>query len=287
MSFEKSKEIVRSFNHDFQFKYVKLDLPNMADSEFLNFDEDDFKNYKWNYYWVGSDLPPFGDDDSPELKFQKVFKEEYDELNNRNIFFHCCLLETYKENFKVVLNKFLDRFPDALKVNAIKEEIDKFVEPSENTYLYSLASDEVKLSLNFSRTAILRFLIEEANKENYDVNVFEDFHKNIFSTEIVPFSIEGKIKSNNDDDDLKLQWNGDISNLIELIEALLVNENIKGTKKDVYKYFGDLFNLDLSKHAIIVSKFIHRNTDNETKFLNELASSLLKEIKARLEKKRN
>lgn len=281
MAFEKTKEVLSDFEVLFEYELKLIEIKDSSDSLPFELESNYTEQEKWWYYWTGRDkVFPFCE--NPQSKFREVFAKEYKELNLKKEFFFCCLLETYKNKFPDILNDFKTKYPDSLKISAIKQELDKHKEPAEKKYFYSLASQETRLSLNFSRTAIIRFLINEAKKENYDINYIEDFHEDYFEMELIELT-EPTAYSNFSN---KLIWNGDKSNLVEVIEALIVNGNIKGTKKEIYETFALFFNEDLSNYAITVSKFTNRNDGNETKFLDELRKTLLDEINTKLEKKR-
>lgn len=205
---------------------------------------------------------------------RKQFTFDYYDNIEKGIYFFGCPLNVYKTTYTKRKEKFLVDFIDANEIDFLDYQLRHFdIEDNEEILPYPeiIIERQIAKNLTYSIIKTIIFLYDKVDELGYkqDRNGFynkKELTKTLYNT---------------------LKWHGDKSNLIEVIEALIVNNNIKGTKKDIYETFGRLFNEDLSGHAITVNKFgTIRNNGNETKFLNELKTSLLNDIALKLEKKR-
>lgn len=216
-----------------------------------------------------------------EWEYHRIINEELKELNDRDVYFLYCKFRTYEKTYKDRLNQFLETHEDAEPIYFLKNELESFSKPIGHNIPFQRLNEESKIKLSYTREKTVKFLIKQALKINYNVFTPPNIEIDIFS-----FTVEEIENENREINNIVLKWNGDKSNLIEVIEALIVNKNIQGTKKEIYETFGILFNEDLSNNAITVSKFINRSEANETKFLNELKSSLLDDINKKFNKNR-
>lgn len=73
----------------------------------------------------------------------------------------------------------------------------------------------------------------------------------------------------------KLVWNGNQTELIELVKALIENESVKGaTQSEIFESFSSFFNFKINNPDQVITKIKGRNTGNETLFLDKLKTSL-------------
>lgn len=83
-----------------------------------------------------------------------------------------------------------------------------------------------------------------------------------------------------------IQWHGKSTELIELIKALIVNGNLKGEQKEIFKSIEKMFNHNLNNIDQAITKFNSRNNDSQTIFINQLKSSFQKYLDNKLEKRK-
>jgi hypothetical protein len=276
--FEKSNEFLIQYDKNLQTEMTKMHQAHNDGADHMFWEETDLAQHFWleasNYYILGA-----------VFEYHKILNKELKELNDNGIYFHYCKFKTYEKTYEERLGKFLEIFEDADPIYFLQDELKKYLKPIDLEKPFKCLDDENRERLSYTRDRTVGFLVEQGKKIGYNITVEVDEFEGTLSYKMQ--DLENIIEKNDlNNTVLSLQWNGDKSNLVELIEALLVNGNIKGVKKDIYKVFEDLFKLDFGNTSIIVSKFKDRNANNETKFLNELTASLLNEINTRLEKNR-
>lgn len=82
----------------------------------------------------------------------------------------------------------------------------------------------------------------------------------------------------------KLKFHGNQTAFIELIKALITNENLKGTQKDIINTLSDFFDIEIKNPNKIINDIKNRNNGSETLFLDELKKSLFNHITAEKKK---
>lgn len=81
-----------------------------------------------------------------------------------------------------------------------------------------------------------------------------------------------------------LNWNGNQTEFIELIKALIENGNIKGTQTEIISKLSTVFNIDIKNQNKLINDLKLRSNGSETLFLDKLKKSLYNYIT--LEKKK-
>lgn len=272
--FIETNNFLGRFEDNFQIEFCKHQQATF-DGGYTEYANEDHIDYNlWNNpseYYV----------DGAEWEYIQIVTKNIKDLNDEGVYFHLCKFKTYEKTYNTRLNEFLEIYEDADPIYFLNNELKNYLKPITFKKPFRRLDQENRIKLGYTRNRIVRFLIKQASKLNYKISIIEDDLEDSMTYTMT--KIEDETQNFNN---LNLQWFGDKSNLIEIIEALIVNGNLQGTKKDIYETFGNLFKEDLSDNAQTVSKFGNRNNDNETKFLNELRTSLLDEIKAKQEKKR-
>lgn len=227
--------------------------------------------FKRNHHWKRLDKLDFDDlNDSPSTKFQDAFSNDYRIACQSKTFFYCCQLEAYKTQYPIMLSDYKLQFPDAEVISFISQELKRHVNPIEQHYFYSLASEENRLNLNFSRTATLKFLGNEARKENFEVIFEDDFFNDSFSFELKAMAINNTSFSNI----TNIQWQGSQTDLIELIKSLIENGAVKGIQKDIINSFTSFFEIEIKNPDKLITDIKKRNIGSETLFIDKLKKSL-------------
>ncbi|MFY7665316.1 RteC domain-containing protein [Flavobacterium sp.] len=83
----------------------------------------------------------------------------------------------------------------------------------------------------------------------------------------------------------KIKFHGTQTEFIELIKALILNDNLKGVQKEIIQKCGKFFDITTPNHDKLISDLSQRNNGSETLFIDKLKSSLLKHIQHKAEKK--
>lgn len=72
----------------------------------------------------------------------------------------------------------------------------------------------------------------------------------------------------------KINWEGNQTEMIEQVKALIENKTIKGTQKELINKFSGFFTLKIKYPDKIISDIKKRNNGSETLFLDKIKSSL-------------
>lgn len=73
-----------------------------------------------------------------------------------------------------------------------------------------------------------------------------------------------------------LNWTGDVSDMVELIKALVESKKINNSQSEIIKSFEGVFDIDLSRFSTTLNDFQYRNIENQTKYLDSMKANLLK-----------
>ena len=82
-----------------------------------------------------------------------------------------------------------------------------------------------------------------------------------------------------------LKWHGKQTEFIELVKALIINENIKGTQVELIETLSNVFGITIKNPSKLINDIKTRNNGSETLFLDKLKKSLFNYISA--EKSKN
>jgi len=85
-------------------------------------------------------------------------------------------------------------------------------------------------------------------------------------------NLERGIRSSNYDK--KIKWRGSKIELIELLKALIENESIRGTQKEIFHQFSEFFDIELNYPDKTIQDIKNRNNGSETIFLDRLKATL-------------
>lgn len=222
---------------------------------------DDYESLKNEFWGNESNIYPAG----AFHDYHYILSKELEQFNSQNKFFRFCKFSTYKDTFSSRFTAFIKEYEDAELMDFIKEEITVYLVPFAKHDFFQFVDDSGLLRLNLAKNKTLSFLLEKGE----EIGIEFIINKNSFTCQNKTTKTEKPIENN------IFEWVGDKSNLIEVIEALLINGNIKGKKHkaQTYRNFSSLFGEDLSNHDNVVQTFKSR-AGSATRFLDELKVSL-------------
>ncbi len=209
-------------------------------------------------------------------ELEKTFAIEYYNNIENKIFFYGCPLDIYMKNYTKRKYLFLETFYDASEIDFIKSEyfdiLEKHIYFEGELFPYpeSVVNHKIRRNIGYSLLKTMVFLEKKANLLGYKQDKDDIWFFNKEKT-------EKTLKSS-------LKWKGNQSDLIELTKALIENGNLKGSQKDIFIAIQEFFNCKLENIDKTISTFNNRKSGNETKFLNELNSTLFNYINDKLEK---
>lgn len=225
--------------------------------------------------------------DESYLKIKKHFNKLPFENEEKSYFFLWWLKELIeqshhsdspnaiqKKSFEVI-NDLFDKLE--AKLYPAKED-----EKTENTYDFSKVKKHLQTITN------------NKDKVNYLIEIKTDYLQNQNSWKLndsweIPFDQKcdleiDKLKSflktteprhsTTTNVQSKLNWQGTQTEFIELIKALIQNENIKGTQTEIIKTLSGVFNIEIKNPNKIITDIKNRNNGSETLFLDKLKKAL-------------
>jgi hypothetical protein len=221
-------------------------------------------------------------------------------------------LSEYKEKYETLKNEFLHKNEDFDELNFIENEIENYKDcllilNSNKTLAFSIFVDP--LSQNITEDPSLVNLIEDPYLK-IDSNIFREKRhlylplkqeilknekitgnldesissKKIIFNKIIAFLDEKKEKTeidrtNKNKEILKQKFHGSQVQFIELIKALIENENLKGTQKDIIENCKTFFDIEINNPNKTITDINKKNNGSETLFLDKLKTSLINYIK--------
>ncbi len=158
----------------------------------------------------------------------------------------------YNYNFEEYsIESILHLDPESGLYGNLSFPINKLSNDSNSDKIYFLQKD----FLTFSKTAIvkdiLHFLDSFSNTKDDIINLNTGKHK----------------------------FHGSQTEFIELIKALIVNRNLKGTQKNIIGDLAEFFDIEIKNQDKLIQDIKNRNNGSEALFLEKLKSSLLDYIK--------
>jgi hypothetical protein len=202
----------------------------------------------------------------------KMFLEEYDYYNKKEICFYGCKFSVYKKSYKNRLALFQNDFTDAQEIDFIEAEFREGVNYPK--YAIDLGIEgSVNSKMCYSLDRRKEFLIIKAKELGYEAIIkkddetqeeyFSEFKKDIFFTSNKTTAKTQVVK-----------WNGTQTEFIELIKSLIENGTLKGKQKDIIENLSQIFGIKINNPNKLISDLKQRNVDSETIFLDKLQSSL-------------
>jgi hypothetical protein len=186
----------------------------------------------------------------------------------------------------------LETYEDAFPVHFLEDELKIFLKPIYENALYKRLDTKYKVDFSFTIDRCISYLVEEqARKIGYAITLERDIFNDIVSYKIENTKSEKESISINETSTLQpLKWQGTPTELIELTKALIENETFKGqgTQKEIFIKIQNLFDFELKTIDKTINSFDEvRSGGNETRFLDALKVSLLRNINIKRKKREN
>jgi len=191
------------------------------------------------------------------LEYKEV--EEIDFINSEIENYDICLRIVNLPIDQVFNRWFRIETGTNLKAFSISEKTFNFIFEDENEkYYYKIYSDfressgEVEKKVKQSRLSFAKIIsLLETKKSGIGTN-----SQTVMTTENI------------------LKWHGDKTHFIELIKALIENENIKGNQKEIINKLSNVFNIEIKHQDKLINDLKLRNNGSETLFLDKLKKTL-------------
>ena len=183
------------------------------------------------------------------LEYKEV--EEIDFINSEIENYDICLRIVNLPIDQVFNRWFRIETGTNLKAFSISEKTFNFIFEDENEkYYYKIYSDfressgEVEKKVKQSRLSFAKIIsLLETKKSGIGTN-----SQMVMTTENI------------------LKWHGDKTHFIELIKALIENENIKGNQKEIINKLSNVFNIEIKHQDKLINDLKLRNNGSETLF---------------------
>lgn len=127
---------------------------------------------------------------------------------------------------------------------------------------YLLTPDKVKFkNFGFSCIQILNMIAEK-------LSVIEPIKSIIIGDRMYDIEPKEEVPING------LKFYGNQTEFVELVKALIENDNLRGTQKDLFEKLSNVFQIEINNHDKLISDIKHRNNGSETLFLDRLKKSM-------------
>jgi len=283
--FKKTNKFLKEFQENLILEVEKLFQSSY--DEYFNRDnaEEEIEPGLWEnpneYYFLGAGA-----------EYEVIFKKEHRELNDKGVYFLYCKFKIYEKTYEERLNDFLETYEDAFPVHFLEDELKIFLKPIYENALYKRLDTKYKVDFSFTIDRCISYLVEEqARKIGYAITLERDIFNDIVSYKIENTKSEKESISINETSTLQpLKWQGTPTELIELTKALIENETFKGqgTQKEIFIKIQNLFDFELKTIDKTINSFDEvRSGGNETRFLDALKVSLLRNINIKRKKREN
>ncbi len=262
------------------------------------------ENYNDNFYkWL--ELYPDGTENDFKCEYLELYKHFYSTSTSGKIIYSLSvafindwtvgiadITEWLNEPIRDIsnLNLLEEQFADKCFISSNLLEINAYIE----RVFYA---GEVMFTCDLLKPV---FQIEEVFEGTYFVDLNEPKYKNFqYSVvRIVEFLLgrnteQGRAKEHTElapcetiPQNNNVKFNIRPTELVELVKALYESGKVKGKMKDLYSYFGSVFNVDVKNPDKLLQDIRNRNNDSKTLFLDNLKTSLLDYIVEKDEKNR-
>lgn len=188
-------------------------------------------------------------------------------------------LKKEKSSIRKLLNKTnlinkspLEKYQNYLEQKPLNPNSRKLI-ISELLYVNLIFNNKTEFVNNFLS---LNSYIEQRKHESVKIIIQEisTLEYNLFLTEELNKIIQDD-SNLSDSENKKLKWNGNQTELIELVKALIENKSIEGLQKDIIKNFTDLFGFEIKNPDKLIQDIKKRNNGSETLFLDKLKTKLV------------
>lgn len=207
-------------------------------------------------------------------------------------------LKEYKERYNEILESFICEYEDYEEIDFINEEIEKYKIYLKNTKLvdHGTYTDNYKPFVLLEGWDIVDEIINKieidtldhkGNKHGVRYDALLCRKLDISFTKIISFLENKKPQQIQNDTPTNyngLKWLGSQTDFMELIKALIQNENLKGRQKVIIQTLSNVFNIEIKNPNKLMNDIKIRNEGSETLFLNKLKKTLFDYIT--LEKKK-
>ena len=197
-------------------------------------------------------------------------------IENLTVWFQESTL-AYSTKSQLIGDNFIPEIRNKIFVTDI-DDIQNHMKTVDGKYYDQKIRDNLEKSfkkiLEFITDKIYQYTFQ--NQKMNEVITLRDV-SNLHSTESYLKEIPNNTKA--------LKWHGTQTEFIELVKALIVNENIKGTQVELIETLSNVFDIEINNPNKLINDIKTRNNGSETLFLDKLKKSLFNYISA--EKNKN